>query len=228
MRDFLQYVVQHLVDRPDLVALEQEEQENKVTFRLKVAQGEVGKVIGKNGRTAQAIRVLLAAVAAREGKRAVLEIGDIVVTPLTDNPGRFRKLRKAFLGAVPETAREVQITMTHVERRGIRLHLGGVEDRTAAGNLSGLFLFVDQHHRIPLPKGRYFAHQIVGMTVIDQEGQHCGVVREVAKLPAQDVYVIEDRGRSFMLPAVREFILNIDLETRTLRVRLIEGMREVP
>ena len=76
MRDFLQYVVQHLVDRPDLVALEQEEQENKVTFRLKVAQGEVGKVIGKNGRTAQAIRVLLAAVAAREGKRAVLEILD--------------------------------------------------------------------------------------------------------------------------------------------------------
>jgi predicted RNA-binding protein YlqC (UPF0109 family) len=76
MREFLEFIVKHLVDHPDQVALEQEDQENKVTFKLKVGQGEVGKVIGKNGRTAQAMRVLLAAVAAREGKRAVLEILD--------------------------------------------------------------------------------------------------------------------------------------------------------
>ncbi|MGB2957922.1 MAG: KH domain-containing protein [Bacteroidota bacterium] len=76
MREFLEFIVKHLVDQPDQVALEQEDQENKVTFKLKVGQGEVGKVIGKNGRTAQAMRVLLAAVAAREGKRAVLEILD--------------------------------------------------------------------------------------------------------------------------------------------------------
>lgn len=76
MREFLEFIVRHLVDHPDQVALEQEDQENKVTFKLKVGQGEVGKVIGKNGRTAQAMRVLLAAVAAREGKRAILEILD--------------------------------------------------------------------------------------------------------------------------------------------------------
>ena len=76
MREFLEFIVKHLVDHPDQVALEQEDQENKVTFKLKVGQGEVGKVIGRNGRTAQAMRVLLAAVAAREGKRAVLEILD--------------------------------------------------------------------------------------------------------------------------------------------------------
>jgi predicted RNA-binding protein YlqC (UPF0109 family) len=76
MREFLEFIVKHLVDHPDQVALEQEDQDNKVTFKLKVGQGEVGKVIGKNGRTAQAMRVLLAAVAAREGKRAVLEILD--------------------------------------------------------------------------------------------------------------------------------------------------------
>jgi predicted RNA-binding protein YlqC (UPF0109 family) len=76
MREFLEFIVKHLVDQPDQVALEQEDQDNKVTFKLKVGQGEVGKVIGKNGRTAQAMRVLLAAVAAREGKRAVLEILD--------------------------------------------------------------------------------------------------------------------------------------------------------
>lgn len=74
MKEFLEYLVRHLVDHPDQVVVEQTEVESTVTFRLSVAQGEVGKVIGKSGRTAQSIRVLLSAVAARQGKRAVLEI----------------------------------------------------------------------------------------------------------------------------------------------------------
>jgi hypothetical protein len=76
MKEFLEFIVRHLVDRPELMELEVTEEDNRVTFKLRVGQGEVGKVIGKNGRTEQSIRVLLAAVAAREGKRAVLEILD--------------------------------------------------------------------------------------------------------------------------------------------------------
>jgi predicted RNA-binding protein YlqC (UPF0109 family) len=76
MREFLEFVARHLVDNPEMVALEQEERENRVVFRLKVGQYDVGKVIGKKGRTAYAIRTLLAAIAAKEGKRAILEIAD--------------------------------------------------------------------------------------------------------------------------------------------------------
>jgi predicted RNA-binding protein YlqC (UPF0109 family) len=57
--------------------LEQEEKEsNKIVFKLKVGESDIGKIIGKKGRTAQAMRVLLSAVAAKEGKRAILEIKD--------------------------------------------------------------------------------------------------------------------------------------------------------
>lgn len=76
MKEFLEFITKHLVDHPDTVALEQEEKDNKVVFRLRVGAEDVGKVIGKKGRTAQAIRTLLAAVAAKEGKRAILEIED--------------------------------------------------------------------------------------------------------------------------------------------------------
>jgi len=76
MKDFLEFVAKHLVDHPDLVALDQEERDSKIIFKLKVGNEDVGKVIGRKGRTAQAMRVLLAAVAAKEGKRAVLEIAD--------------------------------------------------------------------------------------------------------------------------------------------------------
>jgi uncharacterized protein len=76
MNDFVVFIASHLVDSPEKISLEQEEREDKVVFRLHVAEHDVGKVIGKKGRTAQSLRILLAAVAARQGKRAILEIAE--------------------------------------------------------------------------------------------------------------------------------------------------------
>ena len=76
MKEFLEFIAKRLVDQPDKVSLEFEERENKVIFKLKVGEQDVGKVSGRKGRTAQAMRTLLSAVAAKEGKRAILEIAD--------------------------------------------------------------------------------------------------------------------------------------------------------
>ncbi|CUS82136.1 RNA-binding protein (KH domain) [Candidatus Kryptonium thompsonii] len=74
MREFLEFIAKHLVDKPEDVKITMEDRENRVIFRLQVGRDDVGKVIGRKGRTANAMRVLLSAVAAKEGKRAVLEI----------------------------------------------------------------------------------------------------------------------------------------------------------
>lgn len=76
MRDFIEYIAKQLVDNPDAVSLVDEEKEGKIIFKLKVGESDVGKIIGRKGRTAQAIRVLLSAVAAKNGKRATLEVLD--------------------------------------------------------------------------------------------------------------------------------------------------------
>jgi predicted RNA-binding protein YlqC (UPF0109 family) len=77
MKEFIEYIAKHLVDNPDQVEVEEKaSEENKVVLALKVQQEDVGKVIGKQGRTAQAMRTLLTAIAAKEGQRAVLEILD--------------------------------------------------------------------------------------------------------------------------------------------------------
>jgi predicted RNA-binding protein YlqC (UPF0109 family) len=74
VKEFIEYIAKHLVDHPDGVSLEMEEKEEKIIFKLKVAETDVGKIIGRSGRTASALRTLLRAVAAKEGKRAVLDI----------------------------------------------------------------------------------------------------------------------------------------------------------
>jgi predicted RNA-binding protein YlqC (UPF0109 family) len=74
MKDFLEHMARQLVDHPDRVRVDFEEQQQWLVFRLNVDPTDVGKVIGKQGRTAQALRTLMIAVAARQGRRAMLEI----------------------------------------------------------------------------------------------------------------------------------------------------------
>ena len=77
MKEFIEYIAKHLVDNPDAVVVEERaSEENKVVLALRVQSDDVGKVIGKQGKTAQAMRTLLTAIAAKEGKRAILEILD--------------------------------------------------------------------------------------------------------------------------------------------------------
>jgi uncharacterized protein len=76
MQELLEFIAKRLVERPENVVVQCVPSEQKIVFRLQVAEEDIGKVIGRNGRTAQSLRVLLAAVAAREGKRAILEIAN--------------------------------------------------------------------------------------------------------------------------------------------------------
>lgn len=77
MKEFIEYIAKHLVDSPDGVEVDETvPEEKKVVLSLKVQSDDVGKVIGKQGKTAQAMRTLLTAIAAKEGKRAILEILD--------------------------------------------------------------------------------------------------------------------------------------------------------
>lgn len=74
MKEFVEFVVKHLVDNPEQVKVTEVFGETTVVYELRVDQPDMGKVIGKNGRTAHAIRVLLSAVARKGGKHATLEI----------------------------------------------------------------------------------------------------------------------------------------------------------
>ena len=74
LADLIEYLARRLVDKPDEVSVERVEQPDTIVFRLQVAQDEVGKVIGRQGRIARALRTIVRAGGARERRRVVLEI----------------------------------------------------------------------------------------------------------------------------------------------------------
>lgn len=74
MRDLIYYIAKALVDQPDKVAVDEVEGNQTSVLELKVAKEDLGKVIGKQGRTARAMRTILSAASAKIKKRTVLEI----------------------------------------------------------------------------------------------------------------------------------------------------------
>ena len=76
LKDLLEYLAKSLVDSPDEVQVQMTETETTVVLELSVAKDDVGKVIGKQGRIARALRTIVKASTVRDGKRAIVEIVD--------------------------------------------------------------------------------------------------------------------------------------------------------
>ena len=76
MKEFIEVLIKHLVDKPDEVRVNEIKGGSTVIFELHVGDGDIGKVIGKHGQTANSIRTLLSAVSAKNGQRSFLEIMD--------------------------------------------------------------------------------------------------------------------------------------------------------
>ena len=76
MKELIEVMAKALVDAPDEVAVTENKGQHTSVFELRVARGDVGKVIGKEGRTAQSMRIILAAASTKLGRQCVLEILD--------------------------------------------------------------------------------------------------------------------------------------------------------
>jgi uncharacterized protein len=109
MKDLIEYMARAIVDYPDEVVVTEEEGEggDHIVYRLRVAESDMGKVIGKQGRIANAMRTLLKVAAIRKGTRAILEIGEGTGRPRPrSEPDRWAEARpEAEVEAEPEPER---------------------------------------------------------------------------------------------------------------------------
>ena len=74
LKELIEYIVKALVDNPEKVEVNEIAGEKSIIYELKVGEGDLGKVIGKEGRTAKAVRTIITAAAMKQGKRTLLEI----------------------------------------------------------------------------------------------------------------------------------------------------------
>lgn len=151
--------------------------------------------------------------------------GQVRVFPLTDFPERFATLRQVLVG--PD-ARPMGVRFTGTVKNLIILTLDGVTDRDAADKLRQQYLQVPRSEVYPLPEGRYYIFDLIGLAVVDPDGRPLGKLVEVnTGNPVHDIYVVEVAShKQFMVPAVKEFIKVIDLEKGQIVVAPIPGLLE--
>lgn len=149
--------------------------------------------------------------------------GEVKVLPQTDFPDRFARTPTLYLGDA-RAPRAVQSARQH--QRIVLLKLDGVDDETAAARLRGLTLWIPESERTPLTDNQFYLHDVVGLKVVHVNGQPLGEVVDFITGSGNDLFVVRaiPGGREALLPAVREFVRELDIPGGVLRVDPIPGL----
>jgi 16S rRNA processing protein RimM len=150
--------------------------------------------------------------------------GEVVVSILGEHLERLSDVKRVAVG---KTTAETQIlTIEAVAIRNGRtvVKFSDVESRNEADALKNLWLFVDDEQSVRPGAGSYFVHDIIGLAVESDDGRVLGTLKDVANLPAGDVWIVETREGDVMIPAVKEFVRNVDLKRGKIVIHVIEGL----
>ena len=153
--------------------------------------------------------------------------GELKVEVLTDDPHRFRLLKRVFVGLEDQEPVPWPLKGYRLHQQRALLRLEGCEDRATAETLRGYLVQIPREEAIPLEEGEYYEHQILGLGVWTVSGEHLGEIVEILYTGANDVYVIqsEDSSRGeILIPAIKGVVLEVDLAAGRMVIELPEGL----
>ena len=154
--------------------------------------------------------------------------GEVRVTPLTDDPERFRRLAECVLWDLSRNKRETRRIIT-ARRHGEAVVLGfdGCTTADAAAALAGRFVALPREAALPPPAGRFYPWQLEGCRVVTDDGREVGRVTGIQHAPAQDLWIVADGSVERLIPAVPEIVSEVDLAGRRVVIRPPEGLLEL-
>lgn len=157
--------------------------------------------------------------------------GELKIDPeTTDDHSRFEELSTVYVGEHPRrVVRHAIASVRYQEtKRGTTVILGldGIDSRDDAEAVTKFEVYAHEED-LELEEGELFIHDLIGMEVLTDEDEMLGTVSNVMEYPAQQMFVIrQPDGEQLMIPAVEDFILEIDEEAGRVLVRPIEGLIE--
>ena len=117
------------------------------------------------------------------------------------------------------------IEVSHSAGDQVVLRLDGVTNASAAQKLTGAWITAEEQLDCDLPENEYYHYQLVGLTVKTHTGELLGIVTDIIETGSNDVYVVDGTAGQILLPAISQVIKGIDLESGTMSVVMLEGLR---
>ena len=142
--------------------------------------------------------------------------GEVKILPWCDGPEFLKEFDTFYIDG---TAYPVEQARIH--KNMLLCKLSGVDDMNAAQVMKNKVVCIDRDDA-RIPEGRVFISDLIGLPVY-ADGQEIGVLKDVYTGPANDVYIVKGE-KDYMIPAVSEFLEDVNVDEGYIRVRLIEGM----
>lgn len=153
--------------------------------------------------------------------------GEVKVYPTTDDPRRFRRLKEVVLDTGKEKM-NLEIEGVKFFKQFVILKFKGLDNINDIEKYRQKSLYVTRKNAVRLQRDEYFIADLIGLKVQDEDGKELGTVKDVIETGANDVYEVEMAdGKSLLLPAIKQCILNVDVENGTMQVHVLEGLPDL-
>jgi 16S rRNA processing protein RimM len=145
--------------------------------------------------------------------------GEVIVEPLSDQPGRFPELERAYVSGPADSARAVKVTACWPHKGRFVLKLDGVDSINDAELFRGLELRIPEAELQALPEGSYYHYQLKGLAVSDENGRAIGEAVDILETGAAPVLVVRGSLGETLVPLAEEFILKVDVAGGRMTVK---------
>ena len=150
--------------------------------------------------------------------------GVVTVYPTTDEPERFLELDYVLLDTGREL-RKLEIKNVKFFKNLVILKFKGVDNINDIEKYKGRDLWIPREEGQELEEDEYYIADLLGMSVVLEDGQEFGTLKDVMETGANDVYIIDSAEHGeVLLPAIRECILDVDLEKNVMTIHLMKGL----
>jgi 16S rRNA processing protein RimM len=152
--------------------------------------------------------------------------GEIKVFTLTGNTQRFIGLHSVWMGHDASKAERRDIRSVRIDAKQVVLSLYGLETLQEANKYRNKYLFVPKEQTIKLQPGNYFMDEVIGCEVVTEEQVNVGIVADLLSLPANDIWVVRNGSKEFLIPAVKAIIRKVDMKMKRITIHALEGLLE--
>ena len=150
--------------------------------------------------------------------------GEVKVFPTTDDVNRFKKLKNVILDTGKEKL-DLEIESVKFFKQFVILKFKGFDNINDIERYKGKNLYVTRENAVRLRRNEYFIADLIDINVYNEDDGLLGVLTDVITTGANDVYeVILEDGREVLIPAIKQCILEVDIEERKMKVHLLEGL----
>ena len=152
--------------------------------------------------------------------------GEVKVFPTTDDPQRFKELKNVILDD-GKNKMDLEIQSVKFFKNLVILKFKGIDNINDVEKYKKAGLYVSRENAVELAENEYFIADLIELSVTSDEGEDLGVISDVLQTGANDVYVISKKGQpDLLIPAIKECILKVDMDNRTMQVHLLPGLRD--